>query len=80
MHIYNTIKNFLYDKNYYIAQYDNKIYCCNIKKIIFLSKEKVTLKLENKKIDINGDNLIVEKLTKEEILITGNIKDVRRYE
>jgi len=74
VHIYSTLKEFLYDKDYFIAYYQNKIYIYNCDNIILLSKTKILIELQDKKITILGNDLSLCKSLNKEILITGIFK------
>ncbi len=73
MNIKNNIVNYLYDKEYLITIYENSIYIFNYKFLNDFTDNKIVLKFDNKIISIFGSKLTIVKLTKEEILIHGNI-------
>lgn len=80
MHIFNNIKNFLYDNNNFIAYYNDNIYFYNIIKIDCLSNNDIIVFFNDKKIEIKGTNLIPKKCLNKELLIHGQIESVRFYE
>ena len=48
MNIFNSLSSFLYDKNYFIALFENEIYVYNYKDIILLKEKSLTpKKVEN---------------------------------
>lgn len=55
---------------------DNKIYVFFYDKIDFFSSDKIIIVSNDNKYSIIGKNLIIEKMYKEELIITGNIKNI----
>ena len=80
MHIFNNIKNFLYDNDNFIAYFNNKIYLYNIIKIDNLTNDNIIVYFNDKKVDIKGKNLIPKKCLNKELLILGNIESIKFYE
>ena len=80
MHILSNIKDFLYDKNDFIAYYDNFIYIYNFNKIDTLTSEEIVIIFDYKKIIIKGQYLKVIKCLKNELEITGILESVNIYE
>lgn len=76
MHIKDTLVNFLYDKEYFISIYNNFIHVFNYKELISLTSKLVILKLDKFKLEIKGEDLFITKMTSNEILIRGVIKNV----
>ncbi len=81
MNIFKSLSNFLYDKEYFIALYENEVYVYNYYDIIFLGEEKIILDFAKFNLLIKGQNLLVKQLDKKEMLIGGIIKEVsKQYE
>lgn len=80
MKFYDAINNFLYDNNFFVSLYDDKIHVFNYNEIKFLSQSKVMLFIKPFFLEIIGNSLIVVQLNKEEITIQGDIKEVKKYE
>ncbi len=76
MHIFNNIRNYLYDNDNFIAILDNKIYIYNIKFINEISNNRLILLFENKKVSIIGDDLKVIRSQSSELELIGKIKKV----
>ena len=76
MNIKNNIINYLFDQDYVISLYDEFIYFFNYKYLESFSDKIVSLKVENRFVTIRGDNLTIIRITKEELLIKGNIKNI----
>ena len=77
MGIMNKLDRYLEDKNYQIIIKENQINIINYEEIIDFSTNKISLRCNNKIINIEGKNLIISKMLDEEILITGIIYNVR---
>ena len=77
MKIINKLDRYLEDKNYEIIIKENKINIINFKEIIDFSVSKITLRCDNKIINIEGKNLIISKMLDVELLITGSIYNIR---
>ncbi len=76
MNLKESLINFLYDKNYFINIYDDYIHVFNFQELISLSDKKIILSLEKFKVEITGSNIIIKKMSKNEILIKGLINKV----
>lgn len=77
MKIINKLDRYLEDKNYEIIIKENKVNIINFKEIIDFSASKITLRCDNKIINIEGKNLIIGKMLDDELLITGLIYNIR---
>ena len=77
MKIINKLDRYLEDKNYEIIIKENKVNIINFKEIIDFSVSKITLRCDNKIINIEGKNLIISKMIDDELLIIGNIFNIR---
>ncbi len=77
MHLYKTIKNFLYDQDYFIDLWKDCIHVYGIVDMDTLKESKIVLTLEKFKIQLLGENFRVLKLTKNEILIQGSILEMK---
>lgn len=73
MHIWSCLKNFLYDKDNFIALYDNYIYIYNFTKVLSISNKEIKMLIQDKKVKISGLDLKIIKCSKQEILITGTL-------
>lgn len=76
MHIWTNLQKFLYDKDYFLAYFNNTLYIYNFTKIFLLSSKKIILDINNRKITIYGNNLILKKSCGNELVISGTIKEV----
>ena len=80
MHIFSSLKNFLYDTNDFIAYFNNLIYLYNFINIIKLSSNEVIIIFNDKKVIVKGNNLKVTKCLKNEIIIKGKLESVNIYD
>lgn len=77
MRLISRLDRYLEDKTYEIIIKENKIDIINFKEIIDFSTNKISLKCEDKIINIEGKNLIISKMLDDELLITGTIFNIR---
>lgn len=76
MDIKNNLINFLYDKNYFISIYEDYIYVYNYIELINISSEKIEFKINDFKLVIVGEKLILKKMLKNEVLINGKLMKI----
>ena len=76
MNIKDNIKNYLFDKDYIICTYEDYVYVFNYTYLDSFNLKKIILRLPKKHVTINGNNLKIIKITKEEILINGLIRGI----
>ena len=74
----DNIKNYLYDKNYFINIYDDYIHIFNYQRLNDFREDKVILKMDNFTIIIKGNNFLVTKMLENEILIKGDIASLEK--
>lgn len=77
MHLYKTLKNFLLDQEYYIDFWQKNIHVYGFSKIEVLQEERILLTIKDFELEILGTDFRVLKLTNNEILIQGNLKEMR---
>ena len=77
MHIWANLQNFLYDKEYFLAYFNDSLYIYNFNKVYLITNTKIILSIKDKKITIKGDNLILRKSCGTELLIQGMIKEIK---
>jgi len=71
---FDKLKNYIMEDEFEIKIVKNKINIINYISIGHFDSNKVIVNGPINMVVINGDNLVVSKLLKDEILITGNIK------
>ncbi len=81
MNIKDNLTNYLFDKEYIIALYDDYFYIKSYKYLEEFDDSTIIVRLKNKRIKIYGNDLHITKITKEELLIKGIIEriDIRRF-
>ena len=77
MHLYKTIKYFLYDIDYFIDCWASFIHVYGFLDIEILKEDKILLVLPNFKLELCGTQFRVVKLSKNEILIEGELTEMR---
>ncbi len=81
LHFKEYFSNFLFDLENFITIYDNTLHVFNYQRLNKLSATEIVLTFENKKITISGNNLKIKQMTKQELLISGQILKVEfQYE
>ena len=73
----NRLNNYLYDREYKIIIKENYVNIVNYDEIVDFSLNKISVKYKNKKIIIEGNNLTISKMVTDEVLVTGNISNIR---
>lgn len=77
MKLISKLDRYLEDKNYQIIIKENQINIVNFTEVIDFSINKISVRCDNKIINIEGKNLIISKMLDEEILIVGTIINLR---
>lgn len=78
MKFYNALSDFLYDKNYFITIFDNKLHVYRYKELSKLSSQEIIVLLDGFKLIVNGENLIISQMNNEELIIQGMIWGIRK--
>ncbi len=76
MNIVNGIRAYIEDNELKITIFDNKINILNYSDIGHFDANKIVVKTKLKDIIIKGNNLVVSKLLKDEILISGEFNNI----
>jgi len=77
MKLIDRLDNYLCDKEYKIIIKKNKINIINFDEIIDFSLNKISIKYQEKVVNIEGNDLVITKMLDNEVLITGNISLIR---
>lgn len=72
----NNFRNLIKSDEYIINILNNKINIINYIDILFISKTKINILLKDKRLLINGKNLILKKIEDKELLIEGIISNI----
>lgn len=76
MNIKNNITNYLFDKEYIICTYEDYIYIFNYNYLDSFNAKRIAVRIPKKHVVINGEDLTIVKITKEEMLINGIIRGI----
>ena len=76
LNIRNNITNYLFDRDYIVCTYEDYAYIFNYIYLDSFSSKRINLRLPKKSITINGNDLTIIKITKEEMLIKGKIRGI----
>ena len=77
MKLISKLDRYLENKKSEIIFKERQVDVINFKEIIDFSATKISIKCENKIINIEGKNLIITKMLDDELLVTGNISNLR---
>ena len=77
MRLISKLDRYLENKNYEIILKDNSINIINFSEIIDFSMNRISVRCDNKIINIEGKSLIISKMLDDELLVTGNISNLR---
>lgn len=77
MKLVDRLEDYLYDNEYKIIVKKNQVDIVNYDEIIAFSLNKISVKYRNKIFVIEGTNMVISKMLDNEILITGNISNLR---
>lgn len=77
MKLISKLDRFLEDKTYEIIIKNKQLNIINYSEIIDFSISRISIRCDNNIIDVEGNNLIISRMIDDEILITGNIINIR---
>jgi len=77
MHIISNIKTFLYDKNYFVNIFDDKIHVFNYSNLVELNDTEIILAMKDFHLEMKGKNLHVIRMAASELMIKGTIDSLR---
>jgi len=75
--MFKTLFNYIKDLNLKVIYFNNKLYRINYKKILIFNDDKIKVECPKKIMIVLGNNLSIKKMYDEELLIEGNIKEVK---
>lgn len=76
MKITRDLKNYMFEEEFYLKVYINKVDVVNYKELGHFDNTKVIIYHSNGTVKISGDNLVVSRLLNKEVLIEGIIKNI----
>lgn len=74
--MFKELNDFIRDTNLRIIIQKNKININNYKEILIFEDNNITIKTNENIIEIKGENLIITKLEKYELLVQGKINKI----
>ena len=74
--MFKDLREYIMENEFKITILKDKINIVNYDRIINLTDNEVSLKIENTRIKIYGNNLMLNKLLDREILLTGKVSKV----
>lgn len=77
MKLIRMMDDYVNDKRYSMIYKNNKLNIINYSEIIDFSSNLISIRYEDNIYHINGDNLVISKMMDNEILITGNIDNIK---
>lgn len=76
MKILDRLTDYIYDKKMSVHIYEHKVNIVNYKEITNFNSNKIVVSYENGTITVGGNKLVVSKLMDNELLISGEIKQI----
>ena len=77
MKIFDRLNNYINENNFKITISINYVNVVNYTLVLDFNSNLVSIKYNNGIVDISGTNLVVNKMLKDEILVTGNIENIK---
>lgn len=77
MKIFDRLNNYINENNFKITIGINYVNVVNYTLVLDFNSNLVSIKHNNGIVDISGTNLVVNKMLKDEILVTGNIENIK---
>ena len=74
--LFNDVRNYIGENNFRIILYKDKIDIINYEELLEITDNKIIVK-SNKNIIIDGKNLKLNKLMSNEVLILGEINNIK---
>ena len=76
LNLVNNLRNVILEEQFKINYIKNKLGIINYIDISHFDNNKIIIKYKEGNILVGGENLVVSKLTKDEILIEGSIEKI----
>lgn len=73
----DIIKSYFSKEDYYLIVTNNNLYIKNYTKIIDINDKEILVKINNRIIKINGENLTLIKIISKDLSIKGSIESVK---
>lgn len=76
MNLLNRFRNYLLEEEFVVNIQKDRVNVVNYINIDHFDTNKIIIRYDGGLLTVNGKNLVVSKLLNDEVLITGNIKNV----
>lgn len=76
MKLVRIIDDYINEKNYSMIYKNNRLDIINYSEIIDFSNTLISVRYEDKVYHIEGNNLVISRMMDNEILITGDIRNI----
>ena len=76
MKLTDRFNNYIEDREYKIIIKENYLNIVNYDEIVDFSLHKVSVRIKNKLILVEGTRLVISKMLEREVFITGNISNL----
>ncbi len=76
MRLTDRLSNYIEDREYKIIIKENFLNIVNYDEIVDFSLHKISVRIKNKLILVEGTKLVISKMLEREVLITGNISNL----
>lgn len=76
MKILNNIKEYINDNDCKLVYFNHSIYISHYVDIKSFDSNKFIFEIKNRTVILIGKNITIKKLTKEELLVSGNIETI----
>ena len=77
MKFVRMIDDYVNDKKYSMIYKNNKLNIINYSEIIDFSSKLISVRYNDKVYHIEGNNLVISRMMENEILVTGDICDIK---
>ena len=70
------LENYIKDTEFRLTLFKDRLYAINYKKIVSLENNRISFNVNDGKIIIKGEDLVLKKLLEKEILVSGKIYSI----
>ena len=77
MKLLDRLNNYINENEYKIVIRGNYVNIINYKEILDFDNKKITIRHDNGITNIIGSDLVVSKMVEDEILIAGNLEEIK---
>lgn len=74
--MFANLKSYIKDENYLISFMNNCVHCYNYVKVENINEKEIKIQFKNKKLTLKGNDFILRKLDKKELLVSGEVVEI----